>query len=269
MEIHSQFYRYPEYYDAAFGYRDVAAEVDFLVQCFRHWRRNEPAAVYEVACGVGYHALELARRGYPTGALDLQPEMVAYLRQKAQAAGIDIALQVADMRDFTLPQPVDLAVNMLTSFQYLLTNEDIVAHLQATRRALTPDGLYIIELNHPREYFGGQLLQPTRWKVAMAAEGRPAPVEIEVVWGGQGVCLDPVREVVDIEAAYHVHDGAEVKHLEQHGSLRMLLPGELRALVALAGGFRVEAMYGDFDLAQPLDASDKSWRMLVVLGKQG
>lgn len=30
----------------------------------------------------------------------------------------------------------------------------------------------------------------------------------------------------------------------------------------------LEAFYGDFDLAQPLDASERSWRMIVVLSKQ-
>jgi len=262
VTTHREFYRYPQYYEVAFGYRDVAAEVDFLLQCFRHHRGRDPVSILEIACGVGYHTLELAQRGYPVVALDRQPEMIAYLHNKAQSHGVKMELLVADMCSFELERPVDLALNLLTSFQYLLTNEDIVAHLRTTYRNLTPGGLYILELNHPREYFGGPLLHPIRWT---AVQGN---LEVEAIWGATDRGLDPMTELVEIEAAYHVREGAEERDLEERGCLRMLLPGELEALVDLAGGFEVEAFYGDFDLAQPLDASERSWRMLVVLGRQ-
>lgn len=259
---HREFYRYPQYYDVAFGYRDVVAEVDFLLRCFRHYRNRDPNTVLEIACGVGYHALEFAKRGYAVTALDLQPEMIAYLRHKAQSHGVKMDLLIADMRSFELARPVELALNLLTSFQHLLTNEDIVAHLRATCRNLAPEGLYVLELNHPREYFGGSLLRPIHWT---ATRG---DLEIEAIWGATERGLDPVAELVEIEAAYHVREGTEKRDLEERGYLRMLLPGELEALVELAGGFKLEAFYGDFDLAQPLDASERSWRMIVVLSKQ-
>lgn len=263
METHREFYHYPQYYDVAFGYRDTVAEVDFLLQCFRHHCGRDPGSILEIACGVGYHALELAKRGYPVVALDRQPEMITYLHNKAQSHGVKMELLVADMCSFELERPVDLALNLLTSFQYLLTNEDIVAHLRTTYRNLTPEGLYILELNHPREYFGGQLLRPIRWT---ATQGN---LEVEAIWGATDHGLDPVTELVEIEAAYHVRKGVVKEwHLEERGYLRMLLPDELKALVDLAGGFKVEAFYGDFDLAQPLDTSEGSWRMLVVLGRQ-
>jgi len=262
VATHREFYRYPRYYDVAFGYRDVGAEVDFLLECFRNYRGKDPASVVEIACGVGYHAVEFARRGYSVVALDREPEMVSYLQRKAQCYGVKIQSLVADMRSFSLEHPVDLALNLLTSFQYLLTNEDIVAHLRTTYSNLMPRGLYILELNHPREYFGGQLLRPIQWT---AAEGN---LEIEAMWGAGDHGLNPVTELLEIKAAYHVREGAEERDLEEQGYLRMLLPGELEALVELAGGFKVEALYGDFNMAQPLDASEGSWRMLVVLGRE-
>ena len=57
--------------------------------------------------------------------------------------------------------------------------------------------------------------------------------------------------------------------MSDRSPLRLLLPQELRALVALSGAFVPVGWYGDLDLAQPFDDTERSWRMIVVLKKTG
>ena len=56
-----------------------------------------PAAVLDVACGDGRNALWLARRGFRVTAIDIAPAAIARLRAAADAEGLHIATQVADL----------------------------------------------------------------------------------------------------------------------------------------------------------------------------
>jgi SAM-dependent methyltransferase len=257
---HTEFYRQALYYDIAFGYRDVHQETDFLEACYQRQLGRPARSMVELACGPGYHTLEFARRGYRAVGLDLQPEMVSYLVQKAGHAGLTVEGIVADMRDFELAQPVDLACNLLTSISYLLSNEDVVAHLRSVARNLTEGGVYIIEANHPRDYFSGIQFRPVTW--TMERDG----VCVEASWGGNAH-VNVANEQYEIEACYHVHDHGQEVQVRDAASLRLMLPQELRALIELSGAFVPIGWYGDFSFEQPLDDSERSWRTIVALQK--
>src|ERR687895_239024 len=52
--------------------------------------------VFDVACGTGKSFLPLARRGYSVDACDISRSML--VRARAKTEGLDVRLQVADMR---------------------------------------------------------------------------------------------------------------------------------------------------------------------------
>ena len=62
----------------------------------------------DLCCGTGNTAIDLARRGMETFAVDLSPLMCRITREKARRAKAAIRVIRADMRDFRLPKPVDL-----------------------------------------------------------------------------------------------------------------------------------------------------------------
>src|SRR3977135_4071129 len=105
-------YDEPEYYEAACAYRDVPAEVDALLR-WSGKHHESPRSVLELAAGPAKHARDLARRGLQATALDLNPAMCARARDLAAKAGIPLTVVQADMRDFTLPGPVDLAATIV------------------------------------------------------------------------------------------------------------------------------------------------------------
>src|SRR6185312_11731023 len=68
--------------------------------------------------------------------LDLSPQNIAFLRERAAAKRLEPELLVADMTRFKLRRPVDAAICMQDSQGHLLTNEALLATVRATFEAL-------------------------------------------------------------------------------------------------------------------------------------
>lgn len=285
----SGIYDEPELYELACAYRDVPAEVTALqAWCATHFTgtpAGEPPAsgvrsVLELAAGPAEHARELARRGLRATALDRSPAMCAYAAAQAKAAGVDLRVVEADMRDFTVTGPggarvlFDAAVTMLNSVCHLFTLDDLVRHLAAVRAHLVPGGLYIVELAHPADFLAPVPRTSSEWTID--APGGHA----EVRWGGRTDRIDPLtqvtREHMTITAT--AADGT-IRTVSDVVPNRFWTLTEFTAAIALAnarepgsaaepaqppGRFELVASYGDFDETTSLDAAS-AWRMILIL----
>src|ERR1700752_2491787 len=67
-------------------------------------------SVCDLGCGSGETALELARRGLEVHAVDSSPVFCEAVCASARRAKLEVAVHCDDMRDFTLPHPVDLVL---------------------------------------------------------------------------------------------------------------------------------------------------------------
>ncbi len=248
---------------AACAYRDVSADVTALL---RWWRRHRaegadsvPGSVLELAAGPAEHARELARYGVAATALDLNPAMCAWARDRAADTGDRLDVVQADMRDFSIPQTFDLAITMLNSLCHLMTLDDLVAHLIAVGRHLPEGALYIAELAHPADYLSAQPRTSSEW-TSEIDDG-----VVTVRWGGGRDVIDPVTQVTDehVTVTYRRASGP-VRTVSDVVPNRFWTATELDAAIRLAGGFSVAARYGDFDGDVSLNAPG-AWRMILVL----
>ena len=255
-------YDEPELYVAACAYRDVPADVAALL---RWWQRyhgdglpDTPRSALELAAGPAEHARLLAARGLDVTALDVNPVMCAWARDQA-AAGLQLAVAEADMRDFSLGRHVDLAITMLNSLCHLMTLDDMVAHLAAVAGHVTAGGLYIIELAHPADCLTPVPRTSSDWSTQTAA-GR-----VTVHWGGPRDVIDPVTQVINehVTVTYQKPGGA-VRTVTDVVPNRFWTATEMTAAIRLAGGFTTVARYGDFDDDLALDAPG-AWRLILVL----
>jgi SAM-dependent methyltransferase len=274
----SSIYQEPELYQLACAYRDVPAEAAALLTWLDEHAKLPgdgdgdgagdgagARSVLELAAGPAEHARELARRGLRATALDFSPAMCAYAAGQAAAAGLELTVVEADMRDFRITGPdggqarFDLAITMLNSVCHLFTLDDLVNHLSAVAAQLAAGGLYIVELAHPADFFSAAPRTSNEWTVDVGG------VHAQVRWGGRQDRIDPLTQITD--------EHMTIKATAEDGTVRTVsdvVPNrfwtltEFTAAVRLAGGYELAASYGDFDDTTALNAPT-AWRMILIL----
>jgi SAM-dependent methyltransferase len=251
-------YSAPRYYEIAFD-MNRKQEVDFLVHCFRQYSRRAVKAVLDIACGTGPHLIRLANRGYRMSGLDLSPENIDFLRERASRKRLDVSLLVADMTRFRLPRPVDAVICMQDSQGHLLTNEAILAHLRCVARALRAGGLYIFD-----RYLCSSWTDPARrWSWTRRRGRATVRATFEALKN-----LNPVTQTFYEDMELEVQENGACRVYRQRHSSRMVFPQELRSLVHLAGGFELVEWFYGFKSHLRLDEAHHPLLMVVVLRKK-
>src|SRR5512135_491590 len=81
------------------------------------------AAVEDLGCGRGRHAIPLARRGYRVTGVDISDYMLQKARRSAAREGVDVEWVQEDMRTFCRRDAFDLVISLFTSFGYFSDEE--------------------------------------------------------------------------------------------------------------------------------------------------
>jgi SAM-dependent methyltransferase len=234
--------------------------VDFLAHCFKTYARRPVRRVLDIACGTGPHLMRLAARGYRMTGLDLSTKNIAFLRARLEAKGHEGDLIVGDMTDFRLPRVVDAAICMQDSQGHLLTNDAILNHFRAVAANLRPGGLYVFD-----RYMASSWTNPARrWSWFKRRGGLIVRASFSALNDVNPV-TQVFREKMTLEA---VENGTRRLYRQTHTS-RMVFPQELKALVALAGGFEFVQWFFGFKPHQILDRSRHPLLMVVVLRRTG
>jgi SAM-dependent methyltransferase len=238
---------------------DVAFYVDEAV------RAGGP--VLELGCGTGRVLLPTARAGATVVGLDGSREMLARCRAKLDAEPGDVRARV------TLHEGDATALDLSTTFalvtapfrilQHLVTIEEQLGTLDAVARHLAPNGRLVFDVFNPSlaALAADRSVEREDTPTFALPDGRTLRRAFRVP---RARWLDQVNET---ELIYYVADrpGAPETRYVQAFDMRWYLRAELEHLLARAG-FRVEAMYGDFDRS-PL--GDGSPEMVVCASRRG
>jgi len=255
------FYQRAYYYDIVFR-RDVTAEVDFVCAVYEQQRGSPPQSLLDLACGPGYHARNFAGRGLRAVGLDLRPEMVQFAAEQAAADGVQgVEWLAADMRDFRLVHPVDVAINVFDGIDCLNDNADLIAHLRAVAGNLTDGGLYFIDVTHPR-FTNFSHYEPFQY------QGERDGVRVQINWAINKPQIDPVTSVSQTQLELLIEDNGAAQRIEDTAYERVLTAQEILLLAQLSGVFEVVAWYGAYDTQQPPDYSPTATRLIAVLQKR-
>lgn len=135
-----------EYFDRVFsGYRKFieAAHSVVLEPILPHVR-----VACDLACGTATTALDLAARGVRMYGVDLSPGMCRAARNKARERQLPLRVIRADMRDFRLPEPVDLVLSEYDAINHLPRHSDLPRVAATVARALNPGGWFVFDVNN-------------------------------------------------------------------------------------------------------------------------
>ena len=220
------------------GYEMWADYVEKLCARYGH----QPRRLLDLACGTGSTSLPFARRGYEVVGVDSSPAMLAVARAKAAAAGHKIDFIQGDMRDFSLPAPVDLAICLFDSINYLLTPADVARACAAVYRALAPGGLFVCDAN-------------TRHRLSRIEDEEMVFTEDDycLVWRNS---YDREREIWRADLTGFLRRGELFERFVEAHEERAYGPRELADAVA-AGGLELVAMHAAFGFEPVAEGTDR------------
>jgi SAM-dependent methyltransferase len=107
---------------------------------------GERPAVLDLACGIGRHCLELARRGFRVTGVDRTRLYLERAARRAREEGLEVELVREDMRRFRRPEAFAAAVNLFTSFGYFPDPADDRRVLENVLASLRPGGVFVLDL---------------------------------------------------------------------------------------------------------------------------
>jgi SAM-dependent methyltransferase len=262
MAEYNEVYQRAYYYDILFR-RDTSRETGFLRAVYDRFVGRRLLSVLELACGPGYHVRDFCRQGIRAIGLDLRPEMLEFAHDQSAAEGVYPEWLASDMRSFQLAEPVDLVFNIFDGLDCLLTNEDIIRHLQVIAANLTDQGLYVIDLTHPRDCC---IARYDRFRYQGERDG----VAVDLRWAVNDPQPDWLTGVSHTEIEMHVRNihTDQTQVIRDFARERLLVPQEIQLLAACSGAFEIVGWYGDFDVDQPFDYSPAARRMITVMQKR-
>jgi len=114
----------------------------------------------DLACGTGTTAVLLARKGIKMFGVDLSPIMCRLTRQKAQRAAVPLRVIHADMRNFHLPEPVDLVLCEFDALNHVPRKSDLALVAKSVARALRPGGYFYFDVNNRLAF---EKVWPSTW----------------------------------------------------------------------------------------------------------
>jgi SAM-dependent methyltransferase len=216
-------------YDAfADIYRDWSRLMTEDVPFYVDLARQADGPVVELAVGTGRVALPVAREaGKRVIGIDSSPAMLAEARRAADAAGVELELREADMRELALDEPAALIYCPFRSLLHLPTWHDRRRVFERVAAALRPGGRFAWNAFVFSPFVAAELHD----------QERPHPAS-DAIWERSHQA--PGDNRIDIEAW---RDGeVETRRL----SLWWMTRSEWVGLIDVSG-LEVEALYGWFD----------------------
>ncbi len=255
-------YDTPLYYDIIFD-ADTGTEGAFLDALWqRYGLPGRSRKMLEPACGSGRLVLEMARRGWQVTGFDGSPAMLAFARERLQAAHLKAHLWEDWMQSFTLPKKApaafDMAHCLVSTFKYLLTEADAQACLQRVADALKPSGLFVLGI-HLTDYTSTRA-EHERWVAQREA--------IAVTCNTHTWPADPRKRLERLRTRLRIVDQGRTHLQTTHWSFRTYSAAQLRALLRQIPSLELLACYDfTYDLTSPRKLDNSYADIVLVLKK--
>lgn len=251
--------RLAHFYDLE--YRDFKEDLDFYVQFALQMDPKRRLPVLELGCGTGRVSIALAKAGFRVVGVDTSEEMLAVSRQGAEENGVHnkVTLIHSDMGELAselVPEaPFNLALCALNTFAYLKSTAEQLKVLRCVHPLLVQHGILLIDLTAPLAH-----LLPTG-DGEVVHQGSFADVDGAMLHKFVTGVAHPATQTHDVTVFYDLEapDGtlnrtSQVLNLRSTGRYEM-------ELLLQAAGYKVERVYGDYELG---DYVDESERMIFV-----
>jgi SAM-dependent methyltransferase len=120
----------------------IKRQADVLDDVIREFIGLKARTVLDAACGIGTQSFGLARLGYQVTASDISEGEIAQAQSEAEARNLEIAFEVADMRELwqVHQQQFDVVLACDNAVPHLLSDAEILVAFEQFYRCLKPGG---------------------------------------------------------------------------------------------------------------------------------
>ena len=233
-------YDEPRYYEIAFSYRDIGAEVDTFEQCFAKYSGISVKNILELGCGNSPHMEELLKRGYTYTGLDINKSMLEYSSRKASTIPGQATFIHGNMIDFSLGETFDFAFIALGSLSARNT-EEVLSHFRSVAAALNRGGLYLLDWC---VHFAPFSERAESWTMEQDR------TKVTTRWSEK--LVDAAEQLVEETISLEVIDDGTVCHLSGTGVSRVIFPQEFLLFVEHTGEFEFVGWWNNWNLERPL-----------------
>jgi hypothetical protein len=247
-------YKNPEYYEIAFSFRNIPKEVDFFEEVIKKFSKVKVRRVFELASGNSPHLEEWYERGYEYIGLDLNREMLNFVRARAKKEKIKAILFQADMGKFSLGKlRADLAYVSLGSL-YVKSNDEFFRHLDSVAKVLRSGGAYIMDGVVWFDLFGNSA---QKWAVSKRGIKVKATFRADMI----NQAAQIFRENITLD----ILDHGRKKRIRGGEIRKFFFPQEFLSLIKCHGKFEFMGWFNDFDINK---CATPGGRQIMVLRKK-
>lgn len=128
--------------------KEVRRQGEVLNAFIRRHLGMRPLTVLDCSCGIGTQAIGLALYGYKVHATDASPAVLARAKQEAEAFGVALTFEVADLRSLNaeVAGKFDVLLSCDNALPHLLTEANLLLAARQMRTRLRRDGLLLVSI---------------------------------------------------------------------------------------------------------------------------
>lgn len=252
---------YARYYDLNYRDKDYAGEAAFVAAKLRE-HAPDALALFEIGCGTGRHAAELATRGYTVHGIDISQTML----QRASLLAVECApggqpaplsFELGDARAYRAGRTFDAVISLFHVMSYQATNADLAAALETAAAHLHPGGIFLFDC-----WYGPAVLTQRPERRERVLEGDGVRV-VRVATPRMDAVADTCEVTFDIDVT-DVTSG-DTRHITEAHLMRYLFSPEVALMLDAAGFDLVESC--EFGTGAPL--SFTTWNGCFIARLRG
>jgi SAM-dependent methyltransferase len=232
---------------------EIEEETEFLKKVWRRHLKKPVRRVLDIASGDSPHGQILARERMRVVGIDRSPTMIA-AGKRGPRDRMGVRFYRREINKFSIPERrFDVAFFMSETFPVLITNDDLLSHLQSVGRLLRRGGLYCIDIDKMDRI--RMVRERKRWQ---RRKVRTADATVEVTtYDRPFPWYSAIQSVFELEC--HIKFRDRMVTTRDVIPIRYTVPPLLELAAKASRMFEMVAVYTDLSFVTPLDECDRRW----------
>ena len=235
---------------------EIEEETEFLQKVWRRHLKKPVRRALDIASGDSPHGQILAREGIQVVGIDRSPTMIAAGRKGSrEAAGVRFYRR--EINKFAIPErPFDVAFFMSETFPVLISNAELLSHLQSVGKLLRKGGLYCIDIDKMDRI--RMVRERKRWQ---RRKVRTAEASVEVTtYDRPFPWYSATQSIFELECRIKFRKRPdEIITTRDIIPIRYTVPPLLELAAKASRSFEMIATYTDLSFERSLDQCDRRW----------